>query len=226
MKTPLVRLVLAVSIDGRIAFPSGAATHLGGEDDRKFLEKSLAWADGTLIGGGTLRAHKNTCIIHNHELIKTRISEGRSKQPTVVVVSRQKEFCNSWPFFHQPIQRWLISPEEISNKHSVPSGFERQFSMKASWSQTISQLNQAGLFKLVLLGGSKLVGSFLKADQIDEIQLTLTPRIIGGSYTWIPTSIDNLPKKLSRSNAWHLKKNELLSNSELLLHYYRNYSSN
>ena len=121
MKTPLIRLVLAVSLDGRLAFPSGAATHLGREGDRQFLEKSLAWADGTLIGGGTLRAHKNTCLIHNQELIKTRISEGRSKQPTAIVISRQPKFCNSWPFFQQPIQRWLISPEEISRKYSVRS---------------------------------------------------------------------------------------------------------
>ena len=225
MNTPLIRIVLAISIDGRLALPNGQATHLGGKEDRAILEQSLAWADGVLIGGGTLRAHHNTCLIHNNKLLEKRVSEGRSPQPTVVVVSSQKNISTSWPFFYQPIERWLINPKEISNQCPIPKGYERQFLMQASWSQTISQLNQSGLFKLVLLGGAQLIGSFLEADQIDEIQLTLTPKILGGRYTWVPTEIDNLPKDLSRSGTWQLKSNQLLNNDEVLLQYSRNHSS-
>ena len=57
---PEVRLVLAISLDGRLAPAEGGAVHLGGEGDRVALDQALAWADACLIGAGTLRAHQCT----------------------------------------------------------------------------------------------------------------------------------------------------------------------
>ena len=222
MKIPWVRLVLAISIDGRLALPHGGKTYLGGEGDRLLLEESLAWSDGALIGGGTLRAHCNTCLIHKPQLLKKRQTEGRSDQPISLVVSSQKDFCSSWPFFNQPIKRWLISPNEISTQFSANSFFERQFLLKNTWSETLSELAVAGLSRLVLLGGANLVGSFLQADQIDELQLTFTPKIIGGKYNWIPNNIEDLPASFQAGNAWLLKENKPLSDNELMLRYFRN----
>ena len=224
MNIPWVRLVLAISLDGRLAFPHGGIKPLGGKSDRHFLEKSLAWADGTLIGGGTIRTHCNTCLIHDPQLLKERKEAGRSKQPIAVVISRQNDFCQQWPFFNQPIQRWLISPSENSSQCSgnPPEGYDRQFLTQGNWEKTLSQLSKAGLKRLVLLGGANLVGSFLKADQVNELQLTLTPKIIGGDYHWVPKNVENLPTELSESNAWHLKENKSIGDNELLLRYFRN----
>ncbi len=221
-----VRLVLAISLDGRLALPEGDTTPLGNKSDRRVLEESLAWSDGTLIGGGTLRSHKNTCLIHNNQLLKIRQSEGRSKQPIAVVVSSQKGFCADWNFFQQPIERWLLSPNEESMQCSQNFKYERQFYLQRNWSATLSQLTKAGLSRLLLLGGAHLVGSLLQADQIDELQLTLTPKIIGGKYTWMPTEMQNLSKKLLKPNAWTLKVHEELDENQLLLRYFRNRCSN
>ena len=54
MKKPWVKLVLASSIDGRIAYPEGGKTQLGQSGDRLILEESIAWSDGILMGGQTL----------------------------------------------------------------------------------------------------------------------------------------------------------------------------
>ena len=224
MNIPWVRLVLALSLDGRLAFPDGGIKPIGGKSDRRFLEKSLAWADGALVGGGTIRAHCNTCLIHDEHLLKKRKEAGRPKQPITVVISRKNDFCQEWAFFNQPIQRWLISPNENLSQSSAspPAGYERQFFMRENWSSTLSQLSQAGLKRLVLLGGANLIGSFLQADQVNELQLTVTPRIIGGDYNWVPRNIQNLPKELSKSDAWHLKENQSIGDNELLLRYFRN----
>ena len=64
-RRPFVRLVLAISLDGRLAPPEGGAAQLGGEGDRRALEHALAWADACLIGAGTLRAHQCTCLIRD-----------------------------------------------------------------------------------------------------------------------------------------------------------------
>ena len=52
-----LKLVLAVSLDGRLAPPGGGAAQLGGAGDRRVLEQALTWADACLLGAGTLRAH-------------------------------------------------------------------------------------------------------------------------------------------------------------------------
>ncbi len=225
MDTPWVRLVLAISLDGRLALPKGGKTHLGNKGDRRVLEESLAWSDATLIGGGTLRAHGNTCLIHDLELIEKRKSEGRSEQPITVVVSSQKQFCPEWPFFKQPIQKWLLTSESTSVDTHALLNYERVLKIHRTWSKSLNQLKEAGLSRLVLLGGAELVGSFMHADQIDELQLTLTPKIIGGEYTWIPYRMENLPTVLSNPDSWHLKENDPLNENELLLRYFRNRSS-
>jgi len=50
LKKKWVKLVLASSIDGRIAYPEGGKTQLGQSGDRLVLEESLAWSDGILMG--------------------------------------------------------------------------------------------------------------------------------------------------------------------------------
>lgn len=118
---PTVRLVLAISLDGRLAPPEGGAAQLGGSGDRRALEQALAWADACLIGAGTLRAHQCTCLIRNPQLLKQRLQEGRSQQPAAVVVSRSLGFSRTWRFFDQPLQRWLLAPAPMHQ------GFDRWF---------------------------------------------------------------------------------------------------
>ena len=73
MKKKWVKLVLASSIDGRIAYPEGGKTQLGQSGDRLVLEESLAWSDGILMGGQTLRDHQSICLIKNKSLLKKRL---------------------------------------------------------------------------------------------------------------------------------------------------------
>ena len=114
MQRPLVRLVLAVSLDGRLAPPLGGAAQLGGAGDRRVLEQALAWSDAVLIGAGTLRAHRCTCLIHDPQLLAQRKQDGRPLQPTALVVSRRPDFCLEWPFFQQEIERHLLTPDWLS----------------------------------------------------------------------------------------------------------------
>ena len=97
--------------------------------------------------------------------------------------------------------------------------------MKENWSETLSFLQEKGLSRLLILGGASLASSLLMEDKIDELQLTLTPRIIGGQNSWIPLNIGNLPKTLSKHDAWELKENQRIGNDEILLSYKRRRSS-
>ena len=216
MKRPSVRLVLAVSLDGRLAPSSGGAAQLGGAGDRHVLEQALAWSDAVLIGAGTLRAHRCTCLIRDQQLLAQRKQDGRPLQPAAFVVSRNPDFCQDWPFFQQPLERHLLTPDRMSAE-----GFCATYRLQPSWDSTLVELAAMGFYRLVLLGGAGLCGSLLEADQVDELQLTLSPRLLGGRFSWIPSDGFSLPPALSQPDAWMLISADRLSGNELLVRYGR-----
>ena len=212
---PFVRLVLAISLDGRLAPPEGGAAQLGGEGDRRALEHALAWGDACLIGAGTLRAHQCTCLIRNPQLLEQRRSDGRTEQPAAVVVSRSPDFSSTWRFFDQPLQRWLLAPEPVDQ------GFDRWFPLAPTWPERLEALGAAGIQRLVLLGGAQLSADLLQADCVDALQLTLVPQLLGGCFSWLPCTGVPLPAALAQPGAWQSDGLEDLGDGELLVRYQR-----
>ena len=223
MKKKWVKLVLASSIDGRIAYPEGGKTQLGQSGDRLVLEESLAWSDGILMGGQTLRDHQSICIIKNKKLLKQRTLKGKNKQPIALIASNQIDFPGNWLFFKQPIQRWLLQKEAKKNKNQLPNGFHKRINLKFKWRDSLDEFNHQGLSKIVLLGGANLISAFLKEDLINELQITITPHLLGGSYCWVSSKLNNLNKILNGCDNWVLKESKKLGNNELLIRYVRNH---
>ena len=222
MKKQWVRLVLASSIDGRIGYPKGGKTQLGKSGDRLVLEESLAWADGILMGGQTLRDHQSICIIKNKSLLKKRISEGKHEQPIALLASNQNSFPVNWLFFKQPVQRWILQSQERKNELLMPNGFDKKINLKITWRDSLEDLKQKGIEKIVLLGGANLISAFLLEDIIDELQITITPHILGGNYSWVSSKLRSLNTIMNKKNAWMLKESKKLGNNELLIRYFRN----
>ncbi len=222
MEKTWVKLVLASSIDGRIAYPKGGKTQLGKSGDRLALEESLAWSDGILMGGQTLRDHESICIIKNKNLIRQRLYEGKDKQPISLIASNQIDFPKNWLFFKQPIQRWLLQMEDKKNDSILPKGFHKRINLKSKWQDSLNDLSQKGLSKIVLLGGANLISSFLLEDIINELQITITPNLIGGNYCWVSQKLNNLNQMVDKENSWVLKESKKLGNNELLIRYFRN----
>ena len=222
MKKSWVKLVLASSIDGRIAYPEGGKTQLGKHGDRLVLEESIAWSDGILIGGQTLRDHKSICIIKNQSLIKKRLYEGKDEQPISLVASNQIDFPNNWLFFKQPIQRWLLQKQDHKSDIVLPNGFDKKINLKFTWRDSLDDLYQKGIAKIVLLGGANLISSFLLEDLIDELQITITPHVLGGDYSWVSSELRNLNTIMNSKNNWILKESKMLGNNELLIRYFKN----
>ena len=212
---PFVRLVLAISLDGRLAPPEGGAAQLGGEGDSRALEYALAWGDACLIGAGTLRAHQCTCLIRNPQLLEQRRSEGRTEQPAAVVVSRSPHFSSTWRFFDQPLQRWLLAPDPVDQ------GFDRWFPLAPTWPERLEALGAAGIQRLVLLGGARLSADLLQADCVDALQLTLVPQLLGGCFSWLPCTDVPLPAALAQPGAWQSDGLDDLGGGELLVRYQR-----
>lgn len=265
---PRLRLVLAVSLDGRLAPPQGGAAQIGGRGDRRVLEEALAWADGALLGAETLRRHGSTCLIHADDLLACRRQQGRPEQPVALVASRSGAIPASLPFFDQPLERWLLlaqtsqqaaasgsaasefpdgspsvfqasdaglplvrdvavhaveaaqpfsPPADSASAGLLPAGFARSL-LITGWEAALRQLAAEGLERLVVLGGAALAASLLAENRLDELQLTLCPRLLGGEHSWLPPAA---PVPLAASSGWRLLEQRCLEGEELLLRYGR-----
>jgi 5-amino-6-(5-phosphoribosylamino)uracil reductase len=204
---PQLRLVLAISLDGRLAPAQGGAAQLGTAGDRAVLEQALAWADGCLVGAATLRLHRSTCLIHRPELLARRRLEGRQPQPIAVVVSRGRGLEPSLPFFSQPLERWLLStgPAQQAFDGHVALG---------NWRASLAELAGRGLRRLVLLGGAELATALLAEGLVQELQLSLCPLLLGGSHGWVSPLAPDLS-----GQSWELLEHRPLGGGELLLCY-------
>ena len=214
MPLPQLRLVLAVSLDGRIASAAGGAAQLGGSGDRRVLEESLAWADGCLIGAETLRLHGTTCLIHAADLLEQRHRAGYPPQPAALVVSRSGQIPGQLPFFQQPIERWLVAPVSAAPFPGQAPGFQRHLPLEP-WPRLLSRLAAEGLNRLLVLGGARLAASLLREALIDELQLTLCPQVLGGPHGWMPL------QEACPGSHWRLQETRQLGGDELMLRYAR-----
>jgi len=213
LSIPRVINVIASSLDGRIAFPGGGESHLGSEEDKKMLNQNLSMVDATIFGLGTLIAHQSTYLVKKlTDNDEVNISKS---QPISIVASNSKKFNINWKYFHQPIRRWLISSSKVDN--SSTNYFEKQLFFEDSWRKTLISLKKQGINDLALLGGAKLINSFIKEDLITDIKISIIPRIIGGKYTWIPPEKTNEIFNLKRLREIKSVKN--LMNNEIHIHY-------
>ncbi len=214
MKKPEIILVIASSLDGRIAFPQGGESHLGSKYDKKLLNESLTKVDATLFGSGTLKAHQSTFLIRTKHFLNNR-KEISVKQPISIIAGNSKNFSNSWRYFNQPVKRWLISSDRNIKDSKV--NFDKILFYQNSWLHTLNILNKEGIKRIALLGGAKLIESFFKEDLIDEIKITICPKVIGGQYTWIPFK----EKKdiFNFDNRWKIKMTKVYKTSEVFMHY-------
>ncbi len=214
MKRPEIILIIAISLDGRIALPQGGESHLGSEYDRKLLNKALTKVDATLFGSGTLKAHQSTFLIRKKNFFKNR-QEISFNQPISIIAGNSKNFLKSWRYFNQPIRRWLISTDRNIKDSKV--NFDKTLFYENSWLHTLNILKKEGIKRIALLGGAKLIESFYKEDLIDEIKITICPKVIGGQYTWIPFKEKN--EIFNFENRWKIKMTKLLKTSEVFIHY-------
>lgn len=205
-----------MSLDGRLAPAEGGAAQLGGTADRQVLEEALAWADAVLVGAETLRRHGSTCLIHSPALLAARRSQGRSAQPIAIAVSRSGRLPPTLAFFRQPLERWLLQAAAVPGP-TPPQGFDRHLPLE-SWPQALGDLAALGQRRMAVLGGAQLAAALAAEDLLDELQLTVCPRLLGGPHGWLPADARVAPAARA---GWMLLEHRALPGDELLLRWRR-----
>ncbi|MDB9438851.1 RibD family protein [Dolichospermum lemmermannii CS-548] len=188
---PHTTVVLAMSVDGKIADFRRSPARFGSLVDKIHLEKQIAASDAILFGAGTLRAYSTTMTITETILLQQRKKADKHPQPVNIVISRSGNLNPDIKFFQQPVRRWLLTTSLGAYFWQERSEFEQVLVFETAAKEidilaALKYLARLKITRLAILGGGQLVASFLESDLIDEIWLTICPLILGGSIAPSP----------------------------------------
>lgn len=176
---------MAVSLDGRITTRRRERITLGTRHDRHLMDVLRARADAVIVGAGTVRHDGFPVLVRDDEIRRQRVARGRSRHPVNVVLSHTLDFPATRPIFRRRDTRLLLY-----TTRQAPAARVRRFEKlgevvvlkRKTMSPTVvlGDLQRRGMRNVLLEGGGELHFAFAKEHAVDEIYVTITPRLIGG----------------------------------------------
>lgn len=182
--TPMLRANFISSLDGA-ATENGRSGGLGNADDKLVFDTLRLLADVIVVGAGTVRVEGYTGVELSAEDVAWRADHGLSEQPPVAVVSAELDFDPAHPFFTQSVTRpILIVPASAPADRRKRLGEVADVLVCGEDSldapEMLTQLAARGLTQVLCEGGPHLFGSLVTVDCVDELCLTLSPKLEGG----------------------------------------------
>ena len=195
--SPFVFANFVSTLDGVVSYDvpgiEGAQQVSAGHPaDRFVLALLRAAADAVVVGAGTLRKEPKsvwTATSVMPELapafMELRQRLGRPLHPTTVIVTSTGEVDRSLPAFRGEAPVIVATTSRgAAYAESLPNATVRVVSERAPFSSRAILdlvLRETGGTRFLTEGGPTVLGSFLREDLIDELFLTLAPRLAGRS---------------------------------------------
>src|SRR4051812_27510443 len=190
---PYVAMNFVSSADGKASF-EGRSGKLGGEADKALFHRLRTQVDAVMVGSGTLRAERYGRLVREPELRAAREAEGLPADPVAVVVSRSLQLPVDIPLFQEPEQRALVftSSEEELEGTGPGVAIERLRAGELTMTRVMERLHEEhGVRSVLCEGGPTVFGAMLGEDIVDELFLSLAPKIAGGGEA--PSIVEGMP---------------------------------
>jgi riboflavin biosynthesis pyrimidine reductase len=171
------------SVDGRAAF-NGRSGAFSDEGDRALFHALRERADAVLAGTTTLRMERYGRVIPDPERRARRLAAGRPAEPLAVTISRSGVVPLEAPLFGEPEARVLIFAAHAPDLSGVAASVAVEplrGDGPATLRAAMATLHRDhGIDTLLCEGGPTVFGALVRAGLIDELFLTLSPRLTGG----------------------------------------------
>jgi diaminohydroxyphosphoribosylaminopyrimidine deaminase/5-amino-6-(5-phosphoribosylamino)uracil reductase len=178
---PLVTYKAAMTLDGRVASPTGDSRWISNTESRELVHRWRADCDAVAVGIGTALA--------DDPLLTARL-EGEERQPTRVVFDSGAQLPLDSALVTSIDEAPLIvvcAPEAASAR---PDGLERAGAEvvvapgRTPRPRLVAALDELGrreIQDLLVEGGPMLAGSLFDAGEIDQIRLFIAPILVGAA---------------------------------------------
>jgi riboflavin-specific deaminase-like protein len=184
---------MAMSLDGKITTRRREKIALGTEHDRRLMDELRSKADAVIVGAGTVKYDGFPILVRYEDLKTQRLARGRPQHPVNVTLSRELAIPITRPFFTN-----VETEKIVFTTKAAPADRVKRFSKLAevfvlpkrslSPSDVLEVLYQRKIRRVLLEGGGEVHFAFAKEDVVDDLYITLTPRLVGGAAA--PTILD------------------------------------
>jgi 5-amino-6-(5-phosphoribosylamino)uracil reductase len=177
---PWVLVNFVSSLDGGTAL-HGKSSSLGDEDDKTVFQALRAVPDIVLVGSGTVEAENYHPVTLDEDRRERRLAAGLTEVPVLAIVSGRLSFDPEARVFSDPEHRPMVitGPEANPAKLAMLGDAAEVIVLDdMAPGSILTRLGAAGV--ILCEGGPTLVGQFVAAHLVDEVNLTVAPTMISG----------------------------------------------
>jgi riboflavin-specific deaminase-like protein len=178
---PYVVVNMVATVDGRASL-AGRTAPLSSLPDRQLFHALRTRVDAVMVGAGTLRAERYGRLIRDAARREQRLAAGLAPDPLAVVVSASLALASDVPIFQAPEQRVVAITASDGNVDACAAQIEYLRSSPVELAGALAHLRADGGVRSILCeGGPHLNASLLAAGLVDELFLTIFPKLAGGT---------------------------------------------
>lgn len=174
-----------MSLDGKATTASREPTEFTSDADRRRMAEIRAMADALVVGATTARDYE-TMGVSDPLLRAARLHRGQREHPLRVIVSGSLSVSPTIPLFRAPVSPLLLacSARAPYARRMRLGGLARVLECgrnEVDVRRLVRRLASEYRCAVVLCeGGPTLNDAFFRAGLVDELYLTLLPRVVGG----------------------------------------------
>ena len=201
---PLVAMNFAATVDGRATI-GGASGQIGSDTDTAMLVGLRTRFDAVMIGAGTMRAERYGRIAGDPETRERRRDEGHDPDPLMVIVSGRLDLPWDAPLFTAGAGRVLILTAAAEDPPATATALEvERHEGGIDLAAALAKLRaERGVRALLSEGGPRLHADLWAADLVDELFLTIAPKLTGAG----PSILEGeLPETAELELTWLLEE--------------------
>jgi diaminohydroxyphosphoribosylaminopyrimidine deaminase/5-amino-6-(5-phosphoribosylamino)uracil reductase len=178
---PLVTYKAAMSLDGRVASPTGDSRWISSVESRELVHRWRSESDAVAVGIGTALA--------DDPLLTARF-EDAGKQPVRVVFDSRARLPVDSALVSSIDEAPLIvvcAPEAASAQRDALAGAGAEMIVapggteRARLEAALDELGRREIQDLLVEGGPTLAGALFDAGEIDEVRLFIAPVLVGAA---------------------------------------------
>ena len=167
---PFLAINMVATIDGRGAV-NGSAVGIGSAADHRLLFELRAAADVVMHGAGTVRADPLSARVP-HDLSVERVAHGLGAQPVGAIVTRSGNLPPHHPYYESSTLIYVTSANPVPV--SLPTV---EVCRVQSVTDMVEDLARRGVRRVLCEGGPTLNSALFQHRLIDEVFLTVAPKI-------------------------------------------------
>jgi 5-amino-6-(5-phosphoribosylamino)uracil reductase len=180
---PYLVLNMISSADGKAAL-AGRTNALGGPADRELFHALRAQVDAVMVGAGTLRQERYGRLVRDPALREIRRRRGLDPEPVALIVSRSLELPLDSALLADPAARVIVltnSDQELSGCAAQVEYLRPEREGELELGAMLGSLRERwGVRSVLCEGGPQLNSALLPLGIVDELFLSIAPKLIGG----------------------------------------------